>query len=114
LQLGAAHAPHTPSGNTTGRPTGELLQAAMITWLLFERQRRHRAELESRGRLLEFIHLNRTAAAGVLSASFSHEINQPLGAQRDRPKRTTAPVSNSPRISKAERAANHVFEVEFV
>lgn len=57
-----------------------LLQAAMISWLLFERQRRHRAELESRGRLLEVIHLNRTAAAGVLSASFSHELNQPLGA----------------------------------
>jgi signal transduction histidine kinase len=57
-----------------------LLQAAMITWLLFERYRRRRAELESRGRLLEVIHLNRTAAAGVLSASFSHELNQPLGA----------------------------------
>src|SRR6185295_9601360 len=36
--------------------------------------------LESRGRLMEVIHLNRTAAAGVLSASFSHELNQPLGA----------------------------------
>jgi signal transduction histidine kinase len=57
-----------------------LLQAAMIAWLLFERERRHRAELESRGRLMEVIHLNRTAAAGVLSASFSHELNQPLGA----------------------------------
>ena len=57
-----------------------LFQAALIAWLLFERHRRHRAELESRGRLLEVIHLNRTAAAGVLSASFSHELNQPLGA----------------------------------
>ena len=57
-----------------------LLQAALITWLLLERQRRHRAELESRGHLLEVIHLNRTAAAGVLSASFSHELNQPIGA----------------------------------
>ena len=52
----------------------------MITWLLFERHRRHRAELELRGRLLEVIHLNRTAAAGALSASFAHELNQPLGA----------------------------------
>ena len=33
-----------------------------------------------RRRLLEVIHLNRTAAAGVLSASFAHELNQPLGA----------------------------------
>ena len=57
-----------------------LFQAAMIAWLLFERQRRHHAELESRGRLQEVIHLNRTASAGVLSASFSHELNQPLGA----------------------------------
>jgi signal transduction histidine kinase len=57
-----------------------LLQAAAISWLLFERHRRKRAELESRGRMLEVIHLNRTAAAGVLSASIAHEINQPLGA----------------------------------
>ena len=57
-----------------------LFQAAMIAWLVFERRRRYHVELESRGRLLEVIHLNRTAAAGVLSASFSHELNQPLGA----------------------------------
>ena len=57
-----------------------LLQAGLITWLLLERYRRHHAELELRRRLLEVIHLNRTAAAGVLSASFAHELNQPLGA----------------------------------
>jgi signal transduction histidine kinase len=57
-----------------------LFQAALIAWLLFEHQRRHRAELESKGRLLEVIHLNRIASAGVLSASFSHDLNQPLGA----------------------------------
>ena len=57
-----------------------LLQGALITWLLFERHRRHHAELELRRRLLEVIHLNRTAAAGALSASFAHELNQPLGA----------------------------------
>ena len=57
-----------------------LIQAALITWLLFEYHRRRRAEMESRGRLLEVIHLNRTAAAGALSASFAHELNQPLGA----------------------------------
>jgi signal transduction histidine kinase len=57
-----------------------LAQAAMITWLLIERHRRRIAETESRRRLTEVIHLNRTAAAGVLSASFAHEINQPLAA----------------------------------
>jgi signal transduction histidine kinase len=57
-----------------------LFQAAMITWLLLERYRRRAAELESRGRLLQVIHLNRTAATGVLSASIAHELNQPLGA----------------------------------
>jgi signal transduction histidine kinase len=57
-----------------------LLQAAMITWLLFERRRRQIAQLESRRHLLEVIHLNRTATAGALSASVGHELNQPLGA----------------------------------
>ena len=57
-----------------------LLQAALIAWLLIERQRRHVAELESRGRLVELAHMNRTAAAGAMSASLAHELNQPLGA----------------------------------
>jgi signal transduction histidine kinase len=57
-----------------------LLQAALIAVLLVERRRRHAAELELRRRLLEVVHLNRTAAAGVLSASVAHELTQPLGA----------------------------------
>lgn len=57
-----------------------LLQAALISWLLFERHRRRRAELSSRRRLMEVIHLNRIATAGALSASIAHELNQPLGA----------------------------------
>jgi signal transduction histidine kinase len=57
-----------------------LVQSAMITWLLVERHRRQRAELEARGRLMEVVHLNRTATAGALSASVAHELNQPLGA----------------------------------
>ena len=56
------------------------LQTAMITWLLLERRRRRNAELESRHRLLQVMHLSRTAEAGALSASFAHELNQPLGA----------------------------------
>src|SRR5262249_52968014 len=57
-----------------------LIQATMISWLLFERRRRRLAELESRRRIFEVAHLNRAAAAGALSASIAHELNQPLGA----------------------------------
>jgi signal transduction histidine kinase len=57
-----------------------LFEGALITVLLVERRRRHAAELELRRRLLEVVHLNRTAAAGVLSASVAHELTQPLGA----------------------------------
>jgi signal transduction histidine kinase len=57
-----------------------LAQAGIIVWLLFERARRRRAEAQSHNRLLEVMHLNRAAAAGALSASIAHELNQPLGA----------------------------------
>src|SRR5262245_28751876 len=57
-----------------------MVQAATILGLLFERSRRRAAELESRRRILEVIHLNRTATAGALSASIAHELYQPLGA----------------------------------
>jgi signal transduction histidine kinase len=57
-----------------------LFEGALITGLLVERRRRNAAELELRRRLLEVVHLNRTAAAGVLSASVAHELTQPLGA----------------------------------
>jgi signal transduction histidine kinase len=57
-----------------------LMQAAAITWLFFERRRRQVAETELRQRLLEVIHLNRTAVAGAFSASVAHELGQPLGA----------------------------------
>jgi signal transduction histidine kinase len=57
-----------------------LLQASIISWLLIERHRRQRAETESRSRMLEIIHMDRTTVAGALSASVAHELNQPLGA----------------------------------
>jgi signal transduction histidine kinase len=57
-----------------------LAQAAMITGLVIERRRRRAAELELRQRLLEVLHLNRTAVAGTLSASVAHELGQPLAA----------------------------------
>ena len=55
-----------------------IVQSAMIGWLLIERYGRRRAELESRQRSLEVMHLNRTAEVGALSASFAHEVSQPL------------------------------------
>src|SRR6476619_4306518 len=57
-----------------------LLQSAMIGWLLMERYGRRRAELVSRQRSLAVMHLNRTAEVGALSASFAHEVSQPLVA----------------------------------
>src|SRR5262245_64070982 len=57
-----------------------VLQTALIGWLLFEYHRRRIVEMKLRARLLEVIHLNRTAVAGALSASVAHELNQPLGA----------------------------------
>ena len=59
------------------------LQSIVITGLLLERRRRHAAEIQSRHRLLEVIHLNQSATAGALSASIAHELNQPLGAIRN-------------------------------
>ena len=64
----------------TGVLLALLLQSAMIGWLLTERYGRRRAELESRRRSLEVMHLNRTAEIGALSASFAHEVSQPLVA----------------------------------
>src|SRR5882757_5829078 len=56
------------------------LQGALITLLLFERRRRHSAEMESRQRMVELAHVNRFSTAGEIAASIAHEINQPLGA----------------------------------
>jgi signal transduction histidine kinase len=57
-----------------------LLQAGLIAILLYERKRRHNAEVESRHRMSELAHVNRSATAGELSSSIAHELNQPLGA----------------------------------
>ena len=57
-----------------------LIQGALIGALLHERRRRHLAEVESRQRLAELAHLNRYSAAGELTASIAHELNQPLGS----------------------------------
>jgi signal transduction histidine kinase len=57
-----------------------LLQAGFISALLREHRRRQRAEVQSRQRTAELVHVNRVATAGELTASIAHELNQPLGA----------------------------------
>jgi signal transduction histidine kinase len=57
-----------------------LLQATLITVLLFEHRRRRNAEALARRRMSELAHVNRMATAGELSASLAHEIKQPLAA----------------------------------
>ena len=56
-----------------------LIQTALISVLLHERQKRNNAELESRHRMTELAHANRHVTAGELSSSIAHELNQPLG-----------------------------------
>jgi signal transduction histidine kinase len=57
-----------------------VLQSALTTWLFAERYRRRSAQVESKYRLSQVIHLNRSAEVGALSASFAHELSQPLTA----------------------------------
>ena len=57
-----------------------LVQTWLIWALLNAHRRRRLAEVQSRQRMAELAHVNRFSTAGVLTASISHEINQPLGA----------------------------------
>jgi signal transduction histidine kinase len=57
-----------------------LAQAALIAWLIYEHRRRNLAEVRSRNAIAELTSMNRRAAAGQLSASIAHEVNQPLTA----------------------------------
>jgi signal transduction histidine kinase/ABC-type uncharacterized transport system substrate-binding protein len=57
-----------------------LLQATLITGLLYERRRRIYAEVQSRQHMSELAHVNRYSTAGELTASIAHELNQPLFA----------------------------------
>jgi ABC-type uncharacterized transport system substrate-binding protein len=57
-----------------------LAQAVLIAALLYERRKRHDAEVESRHRLSELAHVSRQVTAGELSSSIAHELKQPLGS----------------------------------
>ncbi len=55
-----------------------MLQAVLISWLVYEHRRRSRAEILVRSSMAELTHMNRLATAGELSASIAHEVNQPI------------------------------------
>ena len=55
-----------------------VLQTALIAWLIYEHRQRNKAEVRSRRAIDELANMNRLAAAGQLSASIAHEINQPI------------------------------------
>jgi C4-dicarboxylate-specific signal transduction histidine kinase len=57
-----------------------LIQGALISGLLHERDRRRLAEVESGQRLVELAHFNRLSTVGQLTTSIAHELNQPLAA----------------------------------
>jgi signal transduction histidine kinase len=65
-------------GQILGIGAAIVIQAALIGWLLHERQYRHRAERKARETMSELTHMNRLATAGELSASIAHEVSQPL------------------------------------
>jgi C4-dicarboxylate-specific signal transduction histidine kinase len=57
-----------------------VAQSLLIAALFYQLRRRRHAELEARHRMAELAHMNRRAAAGEMSASIAHELNQPLTA----------------------------------
>jgi signal transduction histidine kinase len=57
-----------------------LLQGALISGLLFERNSRLKAEVQARQRSAELAHVNRYSMAGELTAAIAHELSQPLAA----------------------------------
>ena len=57
-----------------------LLQGGLISGLFWQRRRRYRAESDARQRMAELAHVNRYTTAGELTATITHEINQPLGS----------------------------------
>jgi signal transduction histidine kinase len=66
------------SGRILAACAALLFQTTLICWLVYEHRRRHLAEVRSRSAMAELTHMNRRSAAGQLSASLTHEVNQPL------------------------------------
>jgi signal transduction histidine kinase len=59
---------------------GLAIESLLILGLLYERRRRHRAELDSRRSLSLAAHVDRRSAMATLTGSIAHELNQPLSS----------------------------------
>jgi signal transduction histidine kinase len=81
-----------------------LIQSAIIAWLLAERFGRHRAEARSRTLSLDVMHLSRAAEAGALSASFAHDLGQPLVAIELNAQRARDLVQDRPGLGNVHEA----------
>jgi signal transduction histidine kinase len=96
-----------------------VLQSGLIAGLLAERYRRRSAQLESKHRLAQVIHLNRSAEVGALSASFAHELSQPLAAIMVNVEAMASMLGSDPRtgdrlrslVSETQEAAQHAIGV---
>jgi signal transduction histidine kinase len=85
------------------------LQALLISWLLYERRSRHRVEIVARDAASELTRMNRIAAAGELSASIAHELNQPLTGIVTRASAARRWLAaERPDIDKARAALDHI------
>jgi C4-dicarboxylate-specific signal transduction histidine kinase len=86
-----------------------LLQAALISWLIYEHRRRQRAEVQSRNAMTELIFMNRRAGAAQLSASIAHEVNQPLTGIAARASAALRWLSaETPNLEKVKAALEHI------
>ena len=98
---------------------GARAPSALIAKLLAERYRRRSAQLESQHHLAQIIHLNRSAEVGALSASFAHELSQPLAAIMINIESMADMLSLEPRkgdrlrslVSETQEAAQHAIGV---
>ncbi len=88
-----------------------LVQSGLICWLIYEHRRRHIAEISSRNSMAELTYMNCRAAAGELSASIAHEVNQPLsGITTSASAALRWLAAEPPNIDRAKAALAHIRE----
>jgi signal transduction histidine kinase len=88
-----------------------VVQAALISWLVYEHRRRSLAEIQSRNSMAELTYMNRRATAGELSASIAHEVNQPLSGITTRASAALHWLAaETPNIDKARAALTQIVE----
>jgi C4-dicarboxylate-specific signal transduction histidine kinase len=86
-----------------------LLQSALIFSLIYERRRRHLAEIQARHSIAELTQMNRFATAGELSAAIAHEVKQPITGMVTMANAAVRWLSReSPDIQRAREALNKV------